>query len=76
MKLSPPGWQEIDEIHWAPDWKVATTDCFWRLYWNTLMWVQAKKCGFVGWKQIAYMIPLELLKGLVELLLEREWIKT
>ena len=76
MKLSPPGCTLRDEIHLAPDWYLATTLCFWRLYWNTCICVQAKKCGFVGWKEILCTIPFDCVKGRVELLLLKLWIIT
>jgi len=34
---------EMDEIHLAPDLYLLTIDCFYKLYWNTVVWVAAKK---------------------------------
>jgi len=39
------------DIHFAPDLYLLTIDCFCKLYWNTVVWVAAKKWGFVGWKE-------------------------
>ena len=63
MKLAPLGWIEIEEIHLAPDLYLLTIDCFWRLYWKTVVWVQAKKWGFVGWNDTHWMIPFVVEKG-------------
>jgi len=53
----------IEEIHWEPDLYLATIDYFYRLYWNTVLTVHAKKLGFVGWKATQVTIPLVYEKG-------------
>ena len=64
------------EIHFAPDLYFLTIDCFWRLYWNTLTWVAAKKCGFVGWNAKHWIMPLVVENGFWDDALRREWITT
>ena len=76
MKLSPFGCMDMLEIHLAPDLYLLTIDCFWRLYWNTVVYVAAKKCGFVGWKAMQWMMPLVVENGFIEDPLLMEWIRT
>ena len=66
----------ILEIHLAPDLYLLTIDCFCRLYWNTVVCVDAKKCGLVGWKATQCMIPFVVEKGFYDEALLMEWIKT
>ena len=60
------------DIHFAPDLYLLTIVCFYKLYWNTVICVQAKKCGFRGWNANAYIIPLVVLKGFYDVALEIE----
>ena len=76
MKLSPLGCIEMLLIHLAPDRYLETIDCFWRLYWKTVVCVAAKKCGLVGWKDTHWIIPLVVENGFWLDALPSEWIKT
>jgi len=55
---------------------LATIDCFYKLYWNTVINVHAKKLGLVGWNAIAWMIPLVYEKGRWEVARDKEWMRT